>query len=301
MSLRDVAISFFALGRLEMRDQVLLPRLLRRAAYEADLFHAIEMVQVAAGLADLGIAPASVLRNLSDAAIKKIDQFGPAEAPSFLSALASLSWHEPRLLRAVALQLPNLAPSMSPRQLCETANALSSSRQWLPPALQLLGDETAAKATVFSAAQATAMLAAFATLRWDQPAASKALAAQLLAQAPELGLSEASVALHALSRLPLACEPPTLRAVLRAAAHADLPPLGSAPRPQTLSLLALLCNALRHHRTPPPPRLLRYLRSLDGIGAGAGGARPVSERRHWAKIADALRAWSGHSERPDIR
>eukprot|EP00966_Prymnesium_polylepis_P132659 3066980-Prymnesium_polylepis.1 len=50
---RDVATAVYALGKLGRADAELLPRLLSRARTEAAELHAVELLYVALGLADL--------------------------------------------------------------------------------------------------------------------------------------------------------------------------------------------------------------------------------------------------------
>ena len=80
-SQHDVASAVYSLGRLGRREDELLPKLLSRVTQDAASFHAIEMMLTVNGLADLQVAPPSVLTALSRAAIPKMEQFGAEELP----------------------------------------------------------------------------------------------------------------------------------------------------------------------------------------------------------------------------
>ena len=58
---------------------------------------------------------------------------------------------------------------MNPRALCEMAAAFAAAdkRVWIPSALDVLAEESVAKARLFSQPQAAACLAAFGVMRWD--------------------------------------------------------------------------------------------------------------------------------------
>ncbi len=293
-SLRGVASSLYALGRLERRDAALLPALLSRIEAEAAQLHAVEMAHAASGLAGLYVAPPALLGALASAAVEKIDQFGALEMPMLLSGLASLSWHDERLLGAAASQLPVVLPDAGPRALAQLAAAYAAAKAWIPPALEQLGSHAAATAGEFSAAEASAALGAFGALRWDQPAASRALGRRLAALAPWAHANEIAVGLDALTRLPGAAEDDTLSTLLRASRHVALPELGTPPSEEAVGALAMLCNALRHHGVRPHAALLGRLRELRGTRDvdEPAGAEPT-DRRRIAQLMDALRHWEG--------
>jgi len=215
----------------------------------------VQLVNVVSGLAALRVAPKAVLAAVSEVAIEKIDQFGAMELPTLLSCLASLNWHDERLLHSSAAQLTALLTDMNPRALCEVATAFAAGRAWIPPAFERLAQEAAAKVSFFSAAEAVTALAAFAQLRWDQPAASRAFGRAVAVWAPWLELNELAIGLHALTRLPDACEEETLCTLLRAVEHARFPDAGT-PDEEAGAVLTMLCNALRQHGAAPPAALL---------------------------------------------
>ena len=64
-NLREVSSCVYALGRLGRPDEQLLPKLLSRVTSEAPYLHAIEMANIASGLADLNLAPPSALEAIS--------------------------------------------------------------------------------------------------------------------------------------------------------------------------------------------------------------------------------------------
>ena len=151
---------------------------------------------------------------------------------------------------------------------------------WIPPALEQLGSHAAATAGEFSAAEASAALGAFGALRWDQPAASRALGRRLAALAPWAHANEIAVGLDALTRLPGAAEDDTLSTLLRASRHVALPELGTPPSEEAVGALAMLCNALRHHGVRPHAALLGRGQGRAGRAGGlavqadfAGGGR----------------------------
>lgn len=201
-SLRDVSSTVYALGRLGRRDTKLLPALLSRVSVEAPLFHAIEMSLTASGLADLEIAPPTALGRLSRAAIPKLDQFGAAELPRLLAALASLGWRDELLLRLSAERLPLLLADMEPKGLSATAAVLASADMWIPSALHILSTEASRKAPTFSARHASVTLAALGRMRWEHSAALDRLVRQIVhfAERNEAELCDLALAVRALSR-----------------------------------------------------------------------------------------------------
>ena len=201
-SLRDVASTVYALGRLKRRDTSLLPPLLSRVSNEAPLLHAIEMSLTASGLADLELAPPTALGAISRAAIPKLDQFGAEELPKLLAALSALGWHDELLLRLSCERLPLLLTDMEPKAISATAAVLASSDLWIPPALESLAAEAELKAEAFSCRHAAVALAALGRLRWHHNGAIHALARRVVvtAERNQAELCDLAITVRVLSR-----------------------------------------------------------------------------------------------------
>ena len=266
------------------------------------------------GLAALRLQLPDLLQPLGRAALDKLETFGAVELSSLLGGLTTLSHNDLSLLRASAARLPEVVSDMNPRALCEMAAAYAAAdrRVWIPSALDVLADESVAKARLFSQRQAAGCLAAFGVMRWDHAGLVAALGARLADFGPRLQLGELGLGLEGISRLPSGSEPETLRRLLDAAERLSLPPLhhaGDAERRDA----ATLCSALRHLAAPPPAPLLRWLemhaaesaeeatlaiataRERSGADAVDDGAKSVVRfrRRNAAQLNDSRRFWRG--------
>lgn len=308
--LRDVVACVYSFGRLRWRDERLLSPLLEMAERDVRGLHSIDLANLATGLVGLHTAPPALLHGIVDVSLAKLPEFGSLELPALLSCLASLGHSNERLVHAAAGRLPDIVGEMNGRGLAEFSAALAAAQLWLPPTLQALGSEAAIKATRFRPADAVAMLAAFGQLRWDQTAASEALAIRIAGSAHRLSAPQIGLALKALARLPRARDAAhgaAQRALMRTAARVPLPgaPAASdqagdgAARPagaiaaETADLVALatLCNAMQHLGEPPPPqvRAAAVAYALHAAEPPVGASHV--QRRARAQIADASRAW----------
>jgi len=316
LNLRDVTTLIYSLGRLEHREDgdALLRALLGRVEAELPRLHAVEMVLLTSGLAALRLKLPDLLQSLGRAALDKLETFGAVELSTLLGSLTTLSHKDLSLLRASASRLPEVVGGMNPRALCEMSAAFAAAdrRVWIPSALDVLADESVAKARLFSQPQAAACLAAFGVMRWDHAGLVAALGDRLADFGPRLQLGELGLGLEGISRLPSGSEPETLRRLLDAAQRLRLPPLhhaGDAERRDA----ATLCSALRHLAAPPPAPLLRWLemhaaesaeeatlaiataRERSGADTVDDGAKSVVRfrRRNAAQLNDSWRFWRG--------
>ena len=265
-SIRDVASTLYALGRLRRRDGALLPALLSRVSAEAPLFHAIEMSLTASGLADLELAPPTALGALSRAAIPKMDQFGAAELPRLLAALSSLGWHDELLLRLATERLPLLLTDMEPKGLAATAAVLAAADVWIPSTMHLLAEEATRKAEAFSARHAAVTLASLGRMRWDHPAAVDALVGRILlaAERNHAEMCDLAICMRALSR---ADQPPGTQ---------EQPPSSeSARQPERLLDAATRLVSRDGPSLPPPPSSTRRHAGASGFASPSAPLRVI--------------------------
>ena len=107
---------------------------------------------LASGLAALRLKPRDLLQPLGRAAVEKLETFGAVELSTLLGSLTTLRHHDLSLLRASAARLPEVVSDMNPRALCEMAAAFAAAdkRVWIPSALDVLAEESVAKARLLS-------------------------------------------------------------------------------------------------------------------------------------------------------
>ena len=168
---------------------------------------------LASGLAALRLKPRDLLQPLGRAAVEKLETFGAVELSTLLGSLTTLRYHDLSLLRASAARLPEVVSDMNPRALCEMAAAFAAAdkRVWIPSALDVLAEESVAKARLLSQPHA-----------WSRSGSGFGYPHPPLLPDPHL------LPVPRLLRDPSAL-PPALRVPRRGSSHSRRPPPASRP------------------------------------------------------------------------